>query len=558
MLSVLHIENIAVIERADIELSSGLTVLTGETGAGKSIIIDSLGAILGQRTSRELVRAGASRGFVSACFTDIAPELTEKLREYELEGEESGTVYIQRQLSAEGKNTCRVNMKPVSAAVLRELAPYLLNIHGQHDGQQLMDEHCHIDFLDRFAEAETLLDEYTPMYRELLSLKKQITALERSESERLQRIDMLEFHLEEIESAALQVGEEEELNVRKTIFDNAGRLVSALERAYAALDQEESSACTLLADASHALSEIAGVSPALGSLSERAAELRYLAEDLRSEIIAQKEQVDFSREEQTAVEERLDLIYRLKQKYGASVEEILAYAGQARAELQTLQDADETRETLRVRYRELLAQARAKAGELSKLRMEAAKRLEARIVSELADLDMARVQLAVRVESGTRLAANGVDTVAFLISVNPGEALKPLAKVASGGELSRVMLAMKNVLTEQESVGTLVFDEIDTGVSGRAAQRIAHKLSAIGGKKQTLCVTHLPQIAAMGDHHLLISKSVEGDRTYTSVTPLTGEAREAEVARMLAGDEITDTTLRNARELLVRAVERTT
>ena len=554
MLSVLHIENIAVIERADIEFSDGLTVLTGETGAGKSIIIDSLGAILGQRTSRELVRAGAARGFVSACFTDIAPELMEKLREYDLEGEESGTVYIQRQLSAEGKNTCRVNMRPVSASFLKELAPYLLNIHGQHDGQQLMDERCHIDFLDRFAEADALLHEYGPMYRRLLGLKKQITALEKSETERLQRIDMLEFHLEEIDSAGLQPGEEEELNHRKVIFDNAGQLVSALERAYGALDNDNNSACVLLADASNALSEIAGVSKALGGLSERAAELRYLAEDLRSEILTQKEQVDFSREEQTAVEERLDLLYRLKQKYGASVDEILAYAASAREELQTLQDADETRETLKKQYRDLLAEARAKAGELTALRVEAAKRLEARIVSELADLDMARVQLAVRVESGTKLTANGVDTVAFLISVNPGESLKPLAKVASGGELSRVMLAMKNVLTEQESVGTLVFDEIDTGVSGRAAQRIAHKLSAIGGKKQTLCVTHLPQIAAMGDHHLLISKSVEDDRTFTRITPLADDAREHEIARMLAGDAITDVTLNNARELLFQKV----
>ncbi len=556
MLSVLHIENIAVIERADIELSDGLTVLTGETGAGKSIIIDSLGAILGQRTSRELVRAGAARGFVSACFTEVDPALSEKLREYELEGEEPGTVYIQRQLAVEGKNTCRVNMKPVSAAFLRELAPYLLNIHGQHDGQQLMDERCHIDFLDRFAEAGQLLGEYAPMYHELLGLKKQITALEKSEAERLQRIDMLEFHLEEIDSAALQCGEEEDLNNRKTIFDNAGRLVSALERAYTAFDDEEHSACVQLADASNALSEIAGVSKALGNLSERAAELRYLAEDLRSEILMQKEQIDFSREEQTAVEERLDLIYKLKQKYGASIDEILNYAAAARAELQTLQDADETRETLKQRYRERLAAARSKAGELSALRMEAAKRLEAHIVGELADLDMARVQLAVRVESGTKLTANGVDTVAFLISVNPGESLKPLAKVASGGELSRVMLAMKNVLTEQESVGTLVFDEIDTGVSGRAAQRIAHKLSAIGAKKQTLCVTHLPQIAAMGDHHLLIEKSVEDERTYTRITPLHEAERAQEIARMLAGDEITDTTLNNARELLAHAAGR--
>lgn len=555
MLSLLHIENIAVIERADIDLADGLTVLTGETGAGKSIIIDAIGAIMGQRTSRELVRAGAAKGFVSAVFTDIAAELAAYLRENELEGDEPSAVHVQRQLSADGKTVCRVNMKPVSASVLKTISPYLINIHGQHDGQKLMDDSCHIDFLDRFAAAESVLERYQPMYYHLLDLKRQITALEKSEQERLQRVDMLTFHLEEIEEADLQPDEEETLTARKAFFDNVGQLASSLEAAYAALDglEDSAGACELLTGVSDALGGVSEVSDVLRQMADRAEELKYLALDLRDSVGSQKSRLDFSPAEQAVVEQRLDTIFRLKQKYGDSVEAVLLYAEQAREELEGLASADEKRLALREEYRTLLAQARQTAQELGSLRREAAVQLEKRIVAELAELDMAKVRLSVKVDSGNKLTAKGLDTVSFLISVNPGEALRPLSKVASGGELSRVMLAMKNVLTEQEAVGTLIFDEIDTGVSGRAAQKIARKLASIGAKKQTLCVTHLPQIAAMGDQHMLIAKTVREERTFTNVEPVEGERRAAEIARMISGDQITEAAMKNACELLAGA-----
>ena len=553
MLSLLHIENIAVIECADIEFERGLTVLSGETGAGKSIIIDSVGAILGRRTSRDLVRAGASKGLVSAIFTELPPELTEKLQEYGLDGEEADSVHIQRQLSTDGKTVCRVNMKPVSVSVLRELSPYLINIHGQHDGQKLMDDDAHIEFLDSFADIGPILSEYQPLYHKLLAMKRQLNALERSEQERLQRIDLLSFHLEEIEGAQLTDGEEETLTARKTYFDNAGRLARTLEAAQEALDNEEAGACMLVEQAANALSNISEVSESLKSVGERAEEVKYLLLELRDMVAAELSQIEFSPSEQELVESRLDEIYRLEQKYGSTVAEIKAYAGRCRAELEQLQSADEHREELRVSYKQFLAQAKELAQEMTRCRQEAAERLQARIVEELEDLDMNKVRLSIQVETGTRLTIRGLDTVSFLISVNPGEAMKPLSKVASGGELSRIMLAMKNVLTAREAVGTLIFDEIDTGVSGRAAQKIARKLVQIGAQKQTLCVTHLPQIAAMGDQHLLICKSIQGDRTYTSVIPIEADARVDEIARMLAGDQVTENARSNAKELLEQA-----
>lgn len=555
MLSLLHIENIAVIEQADIEFEDGLTVLTGETGAGKSIIIDSVGAILGKRTSRDLVRAGAGKGFVSAIFTDLPQELADKLQEYGLDGEDADSLHIQRQLSADGKTVCRINMKPVALSLLRELSPYLINIHGQHDGQKLMDDDYHIDFLDSFAEVSNILDEYQPLYHELLAMKRQINTLERSEQERLQRIDLLRFHLNEIEQAELEEGEEERLAARKTFFDNVSRLAHALHGAHQFMDDEDSGICTAIEQVSNTLSEISDVSPAIQGLFERAEELKYMLADLRDAIAQEQSHTEFSASEQEMVEQRLDQLYRLEQKYGNNISEVMEYAVRSREELEGLQSADERRDELRAQYRQMLAHAKELAQELSARRQEAATRLEERIVSELAELDMAKVRLSVQVETGSKLTVHGLDTVTFLISVNPGEALKPLSKVASGGELSRVMLAVKNVLTAREPVGTLIFDEIDTGVSGRAAQKIAHKLVQIGTQKQTLCVTHLPQIAAMGDHHMLISKSVAGERTYTSVVPIVGDVRTDEIARMLAGDAITEKTRNNAQELLETAAQ---
>ena len=557
MLQLLHIENIAVIEQADIELEDGLTVLSGETGAGKSIVIDSIGAVLGRRVSRDLVRNGAQKGFVSAVFTGLSPALHGLLDELALTGEEPDTLHIQRQLTADGKSTCRVNMKPVAAAVLRQLAPYLIDIHGQNDGQKLLDEQYHIDYLDGYAGNGALLDQYRPRYQALLALRREITALETGEQERLQRIDMLTFHKEEIEQAALRPDEEEMLAQRKAYFDHAGKIAGALEQARRALngDDDAGGACALLDQAAGALAGLREVSGAFDGLAEQAEEVRLLAADLRDSVSGRSDTLDFSPTEREWVEQRLDLIYRLKQKYGGTVAEVLAYRDRIAVELETLQDSDNRREGLRAQYKEELAEAKALAARLGEARRAAAKRLEAEIVRELAALDMEKVRLRIAVHTGAKLSAHGFDTVTFEISVNPGEPEKPLSKVASGGELSRIMLALKNVLTAGEDVGMLIFDEIDTGVSGHAAQQIAYKLSDIGRQKQTLCVTHLPQIAAMGDHHLLISKSVRGERSYTDVQPMDEPSRAREIARMLSGETITELSLQNARELLQKAAE---
>ena len=552
MLQLLHIENIAVIERADIELEDGLTVLSGETGAGKSIVIDAVGAVLGRRVSRDLVRAGAEKGFVSAVFTGLPPALCALLEETALAGDEPDTLHIQRQITADGKSSCRVNMKPVTAAVLRQLAPYLIDIHGQNDGQKLLDEQHHIDYLDGYAEDGALLDAYRPKYQALLALRREITALETGEQERLQRIDMLSFHKEEIEQAALQPGEDESLAQRKAYFDHAGKIAAALSAARQALsgDDEAGGACALLDQAADALAGLREVSDAFDSLAEQAEEIRLLAADLRDSIVSRSDHMDFSPAERELVEQRLDLIYRLKQKYGGTLAEIAAYHEKITAELETLADSDNRRDQLRAQYRAELAEAKQLAAQLTEARRQAAARLEAEIVRELAGLDMDKVKMRIAVHTGAKLTAHGCDTVTFEISVNPGEPEKPLSKVASGGELSRIMLALKNVLTAGEDVGMLIFDEIDTGVSGHAAQQIARKLSAIAKKKQTLCVTHLPQIAAMGDHHLRITKSVRDGRSYTDVTPLDRAQRIDELARLLSGEQISDAARRNAEALL--------
>ena len=555
MLQLLHIENIAVIERADIELEDGLTVLSGETGAGKSIVIDSIGAILGRRVSRDLVRAGAQKGFVSAVFTDLSDGLIALLDELALMGDEPDTLHLQRQITADGKSTCRVNMKPVSVSVLRQLAPYLIDIHGQNDGQKLLDEQHHIDYLDGYAGLDDLLAQYRPKYQVLLALRREITALETGEQERLQRIDMLSFHKEEIEQAALQPEEDETLAQRKAYFDHAGKIAGALEQARLALngDDEVGGACALLDQAAAALAGLHEVSEAFDAMAEQAEEVRLLAADLRDSVTSRSENLDFSSAEREWVEQRLDLIYRLKQKYGGTLEEVAAYYERIIAELETLADSDNRREELREQYREELAEAKRLAGQISEKRRKAAARLEKEIVHELSELDMDKVKMRIAVHTGAKLASHGFDTVTFEISVNPGEPEKPLSKVASGGELSRIMLALKNVLTAGEDVGMLIFDEIDTGVSGHAAQQIARKLSAIAKKKQTLCVTHLPQIAAMGDHHLRIAKSVREGRSYTDVRPMDRAQRIDEIARLLSGEQISDAARRNAEELLERA-----
>ena len=557
MLSLLHIENIAVIEQADIVFQPGFTVMTGETGAGKSMIIDSIGAIMGQRTSKELIRNGAKKGFVSAVFEDIAPELQTQIEELGLEGDDPKTVHIQRELSTSGRSVCRVNMRPVAASVLRQLSPYLINIHGQHDGQKLMQDEYHIEFLDRFCGAAELLEQFRPMYHRLFELRRQIRELDHSEQQRAQRIDMLRYQFDEIAAAELQPGEEAQLKERKQFFEHAGKLASAMNTANTMLsgDSEGEGACAQISRVMEVMGEVASYSEQMAALHQKASELHYLAEDLAAAVSALALNIDFSEAEQEEIDNRLDIIYRLEHKYGSTVEDVLAYCDSAASELDILENSEDHKEALVSEYNEILQQARDLASQLSQLRSTSARVLEKAIEEQLADLNMEKVRLCIDIQPHTKLNTNGMDTVQFLISTNPGEPVKPLSKIASGGELSRIMLAIKNVLASAEDVGTWIFDEIDAGVSGRAAQKIAQKLSNISRAKQTLCVTHLPQIAAMGDHHLLIQKNVLTDRTFTSVEPVEGLERSEELARMISGTEVTETSLRNAEELLAQAEE---
>lgn len=557
MLKLLHIENIAVIEQADVEFDRGLIVMSGETGAGKSIIIDSLGAILGFRLSKDLLRHGAAKGSVHAVFCELSDALKRMLVELDLGDMQDDELQIVRQITAEGKSTCRVNMKPATAAVLKSLAPFLIDIYGQNDGQKLLDEKNHITFLDAFAKAPPVLERYIPLYEELRALRRQIRSLDGDEAERLKRIDLLSFQKEEIEGAALQVEEEQALLQKKQLFDGQSQLLETLNESmlvFAGDDNAEG----IVSKSEYIASKLVlleAYSGEVGALGGKTQELAFLAEEIRVGLLKILELIEFSPEEREITEARLDEIYHLKMKYGKSVDELLVYEKEITQELNNLQNHNEMREHLRETYRSKLAEAKDVAHELTTLRIDAARKLESRVVMQLKELDMARVRFEVQIESGSKLTALGMDTVAFLISVNPGEALKPLSKVASGGELSRVMLAIKNVMTEDEDVGMLVFDEVDTGVSGSAAQKIAQKLSDIGAKKQTLCVTHLPQIAAMGDYHLHISKAFAHERSYTSVEQITGEQRAEEIARMISGQKVTETSRENAKELIALAAQ---
>ncbi len=557
MLSLLHIENIAVIEKADIAFSPGLSVLTGETGAGKSIIIDAIYALMGQRTSRELIRRGAESGFVSGVFSCISREIQEKLLELGLSGDEPETLYIQREILLSGKTVCRVNMRPANTAVLKELGYYLMNVHGQHDGQKLLGRENHIDFLDNYCNMEEDITAYEDSYRVLLSLRRRIAALQKNEQVNLQRMDALQYHMNEIDKAELTSGEEKTLREKKACFDHYEQIFGILNRCDTMLNGTDDLPGMLgdISAIARDLLPLSAISQEVQQLYSQAEEIQYAVTEFADGIRRYMDGIAYSQEEHNAVEARLDLIQRMKQKYGASVEEILEYRGRAEQEWNEICMPETEKEELYNAYQNQLQTAKEQAGILSERRKAGAVLLRASIEKELADLAMEKVRIEIRVTQNQRLTAKGMDTVEFLIATNPGSEPKPLEKIASGGELSRIMLALKNVLTEGESVGTLIFDEIDTGVSGRAAGKIAKKLYAIGQKKQTLCVTHLPQIAAMGDHHLMIEKEVEQDRTVTHVFPVEGEARVLELSRLISADEVTQAAKNNAIELLTKAAE---
>ena len=550
MLELLHIENIAIIERADIEFGRGFNALTGETGAGKSIVIDALGAVLGQRTSRELIRTGAEKAFVSAAFGDVPAELP-GLAENGLAPEEDGTLLLQRELYGDGKNVCRVSGRPVTVAQLRRIGASLLNIHGQHDGQQLLDEEQHLVYLDRFGRVEAELDAYRTRYDAWRTTRREMDALKMDEAEKARRVDMLRHQIGELERADLQEGEEEALLARRNILRNGEKFISAISEADVCLNggDEGLGAVSAIKEAEDALRSLRSLGDAFITLSDRLEALRCEAYDLAETIRDKKDEFDFSPQELDAVESRCDQLYRLKKKYGSSVEEMLSYLERSREELDRIEYADDRLTQLEQKLKAQEKAARDAAKTLSEKRRAAAKELEARISRELSELDMPKLRFSIDFQ-GKELAEDGTDTVAFLMSANMGEALRPIQKIASGGELSRIMLALKNVLAEQDSVMTMVFDEVDTGVSGRAAQRVAEKLAKLSRARQVLCVTHLPQLTAMADVHFGVEKGEENGRTLTRVRLLDRASRRAEIARMSGGDHPSKTMLSGAEELL--------
>lgn len=551
MLELLHIENIAIIEAADIEFAPGFNALTGETGAGKSIVIDSLSAVLGQRTSRELIRTGAEKAFVSAAFSGMAPELTEELG---IQPEADGTLLLQREIQTDGKNVCRVNGRPVTVGQLRALGARLLNIHGQHDGQQLLDEEQHIVYLDSFGRVESLAITYAEKYKNFTDIRRQIGALQMDEAEKARRVDTLQYQIEELRRAKLTPGEEEELTARRGMLRNAEKFLDAVAGADYALNGDDSGggALSALRQAQDALGGVRHLDDAFGQLYERLGEAYSEVYDIAATVEDKRGELDVSPGELDRVESRMDLLYRLKKKYGATVEDMLDYQARCEAELAQIEDAGDTLARLEQALSKAEKGARQAAQALSDARKAAAERLTAQILAELQQLDMGKIRFAVDFAEKP-LDSDGMDTVRFLMSANVGEELRPIHKIASGGELARIMLAMKNVLSEQDHVGTMVFDEVDTGVSGRAAQKVAEKMARISRRKQVLCVTHLPQLAAMADTHFSVEKGERGGRTYTEVRRLDREQRRRELARLTGGSHVSQTMLDGAEELLVQA-----
>ena len=547
MLSLLHIENIAVIECADISFDRGFNVLTGETGAGKSIVIDAISAILGERAYRDMIRTGTERASVRAVFTNVPefPWFAENGVEYDPE------TVISREIHLDGKNICRVNGTLVNVTSLHKLGIQLINIHGQHDSAALFDEENHLAFLDAFADNGKLRASYGECYEAVAKLRREISALTMDEGEKLRRMENLKYQIAEIEKAELEPGEDDRLEERRKVLQNAEKLSNGMETAVECLygGEDSDGASGLLAQAEYALARLSRFSDSFAALHDRVSDLMYQVQDAAEEVRDARDDLSYSADELEQIESRLDVIHKLRRKYGTTCEDILEYLDKAKKELDEIEFADDKLERLKKNLKKAEKEAWDAALALRENRQQAAENMSQRILSELAQLDMPRVQFACRFTE-TELTANGADAVAFYMSANAGEALKPLSRVASGGELARIMLAMKNVLAEKDQVATLIFDEVDTGVSGRAAQKVAEKLRSVAVHKQVLCVTHLPQLAALANTHLLIAKSERDGRTYTSVTPLDLEGRKRELARIIGGANITETTLKSAEEML--------
>lgn len=550
MLTSLKIENVAIIESAAIEFGCGLNVLTGETGAGKSIVIDSINAILGERTSRDIIRTGAQSAKVYAVFEDVNAKVRKFLDENGIDCED-GVLIINRTLSREGKNVCRLNGAPVTVSMLREIGSELIDIHGQHDNQALLSPEKHCGFVDSFAGNAEIIADYREKYGRLCEVRSKLKKLTTDESSKSQRIDFLTYQIDELEKAEITPGERDELKARKTLINNSQKVIESLNVAYEAL-KADGAGIDMITDAESEISDASAYMEALGEASEKITDIRYELEDIAETVRDAMSEVDFDQSELEEIDERLDLLYRLSKKYGNTEEEMLEYLEKAKTELDNIAFSEEKVKELQKQEKEALAETEAAAKKLTESRKTAGEKLSEAICSELEFLDMPNVRFVVKCDD-IGLTENGKDEIEFLISANVGEEPKPLAKIASGGELSRIMLAIKNVLAEADGVDTMIFDEIDTGVSGRAAQKIAMKLRSASKGRQVICVTHLAQIAAQGDVHLYISKSVSDGKTYTNIKSLIEEDRVAEIARIMGGMEITKLQLESAREMLRNA-----
>lgn len=555
MLSSLQIENVAVIQKANVHFEKGLNVLTGETGAGKSILIDSINAILGNRTSKDLVRTGAAKAVIRAAFEDVPPAVLDSLEKAGYERSEA--LLLSREITAEGKSTCRINGMPATAAVLRELCGGLININGQHDSVGLLNPARHEGILDAYAQNSAEYQAYYAIYRELVGVKKTLDAMITDESEKQRHIDLLSYQVQEIDDAGLTAGEEQTLESRRKVLANASTIRDRIAQCHALLSggDEAPGAVDLLGEASNAVDAAAQLDGELSAGAGQLLDLYYTAKDVAADLIGRLDAYDTNDAELDEIEQRIDLIYKLRRKYGDTVEDILAFGERARKELEMIQSSQERVEHLQKEQRRLYTLAREKAEALTQTRLKAFDELNKRISGTLDFLNMPGVRMTLRHSRGP-LASHGQDSVEFYISTNPGEAPKPLAKIASGGELSRITLAIKNAMADKDAVPTVIYDEIDSGVSGKAASRIGEVLRQSAEGHQILCITHTAQIAALADCHLLIQKNITNERTYTEIHPLDENGRVEALARLISGDHVTELSLANAREMLGRNAEK--
>ena len=551
MLKTLCIENIAVIEKADIEFSKGFNVLTGETGAGKSIVVDSINAILGERTSKELVRAGSENAFVTAYFEDINSEVKQKLNEFDLPCENDGTLMLSRKISAQGKSTCRINGSVCTVSMLKEVGNLLVNIHGQHDSQTLLNADYHYKFVDMYGSLDGVLDEYKQSFKQLLSVRKQLKALTLDADERDRQIELLDYQIKELTDAEIKVGEWDELKKRKNFILNSQNLLQSLNSALAAFNGSDdySGISTLLSTAVKELGTVSDVDSDIKAVYDKAEALNDSVEVVKDALLDKINSIEFEPEELDRIEERLNLYYTFSNKYGETEQDMLYYLDEAVKKRAAFENSEEELEKLNVRYDEIFNQTVALAQKLTDSRKSTAEKLGNEICKQLEFLDMPKIKFTTSFEKGN-LSANGWDKIEFLIATNVGETAKPLAKIASGGELSRIMLAIKSIIAQKDSIDTLIFDEIDTGVSGKASRKIGLKLKELGAFTQVICVTHSAQIASVADSHFLIEKNVENDRTYTNVTVLDYDGRKNELARIMGGINATESLLKSAEELL--------